>query len=158
MQKINTVISILIALNIIFILYQAQLDGSQSSDASSQVVDIAEDVLEVVNIEVERDILHTFIRELAHVFQYFTLGILFLIRFLHKKYLLYLGGIVMVIDETIQYFTPGRAFELKDLGLDTIGFSLGILVVSTLLFMIKGRKVCAALWGMLVNNKQKTSS
>jgi VanZ family protein len=158
MQKINKILFVLIALNVIFIFYQAQLDGEESSDTSSQVVDLAVEVLEVINIEVERDLLHTFLREVAHVFQYFTLGILFLIRFLHKKYLLYLGGIVMVIDETIQYFTPGRAFELKDLGLDTVGFSLGILVVSTLLFMIKGRKVCAALWGMLVNNKQKTLS
>lgn len=158
MQKINTVISILIAFNIIFILYQAQLDGNKSSQTSSQVVDVAIEVLEVVNVEVERDLLHSFLRELAHVIQYFTLGILFMIRFLHKKYVLYLGGLVMIIDETIQYFTPGRAFELKDLGLDTVGFSLGILVVSTLLLMIKGRIVCAALWGMLVNNKQKTSS
>lgn len=158
MQKINTVISILIAFNIIFILYQAQLDGNKSSQTSSQVVDVAIEVLEVVNVEVERDLLHSFLRELAHVFQYFTLGILFMFRFLHKKYVLYLGGLVMIIDETIQYYTPGRAFELKDLGLDTVGFSLGILFVSSLLLITKGRKLCAALWGMLVNNKQKTSS
>ena len=145
MQKINRLIPILIALNIIFIFYQAQLDGELSSQTSSQDVDIAEEVLEVFNIEVERDILHTFLRELAHVFQYFTLGILFMIRFLNKKYLLYFGGFIMVIDETIQYLTPGRAFELKDLGLDTVGFSLGILFVSSLLFITKGRKLCAGL-------------
>jgi len=158
MQKINKILFVLIALNVIFIFYQAQLDGEESSDTSSQVVDLAEEVLEVINIEVERDVLHTFLREVAHVFQYFTLGMFAILRFYHKKYFLYLFGIVMLIDESIQYLTPGRAFELKDLGLDTVGFSLGILLISFIFIIIKGRRICAALWGMLVNNKQKTSS
>jgi VanZ family protein len=158
MLKSKNILFVLIVLNIVFIFYQAFQDGNASSETSSEIVEIVGEVLEHNDIEYEVTELHQFIRSLAHVIQYFTLGFLMTLLFIKKPIKLYLGGIVMMIDETIQYFTPGRAFEFKDLGLDIMGYSLSIFMVFVIYKIIKGRLLCVELLDMLVNKKRKTLS
>lgn len=132
---------ILVVLNIIFIYYNGLQDATASSQASNQVVEVTEDILETVNVEVERDVLTEFIRSLAHVVQYLTLGFLSTLMLLSMKQslgYLYMSGVVMLSDEWLQTFVPGRAFEVTDLGLDVLGFSIGAFVI---LFVILGRKL-----------------
>ena len=157
MLKNKVIIYVLLSINILFIFYQAFQDGNASSETSSEIVEVVSEVLENNNISVEKNVLHYLIRDLAHVIQYFTLGFLMAFIFLKKPIMLYLGGIVMFIDESIQYFTPGRAFEFKDIGLDIMGYSLSIFMVFIIFKIIKGRLLCVELLGMLVSKKQKTS-
>ena len=52
-----------------------------------------------------------------------------------------LGGIgVACVDETIQYFIPGRACRITDVGIDTLGCALGIVII-TLIVIIKNQKL-----------------
>jgi VanZ family protein len=131
----------LVVLNVGFIWSNALQDGETSSAASGFVVDITEEVLDTVNIEVSEDELTQVVRSLAHVTQYLTFGIfftLFLISINKSFAYLYISGLVMLIDEWFQTLVPGRAFELSDLGLDTLGFTLG---VSLILTLVLGRKL-----------------
>ena len=45
-----------------------------------------------------------------------------------------------VSDEVHQYFVPGRACRLLDMGIDTCGALFGTVVFSLLLWLIKKRK------------------
>lgn len=158
MSKIRRGIYLLWVLNILFILYQGSLDGEASSETSGEVVEVVQEVLENVNVTVETQVLHALLRDLAHVTQYFVLGLLTALLFIQTPVRLYIGFVVMLLDESIQYVTPGRAFELKDLGLDTMGYTLALIIVMIVYYVIKGRFICAVLSAMSGNNKQKKLS
>jgi len=137
--------SLLLVLNLFFIYYNGLQDAESSSQASGRVVEVTQDVLERVNVEVEEDELSTLIRSLAHVIQYLTLGLwATLLLFSLKRSLgfLYIAGFVMISDEFLQTFAPGRAFELSDIGLNLLGFTIGVSVIYGLHM---GRKlICVA--------------
>ena len=74
------------------------------------------------------------LRETMHSVEYLILAILLLIALnnsnIKKKYLISIAicFIYCLTDEYHQTFISGRAFELKDILLDTIGASLGLLI------------------------------
>ncbi|MCU0609493.1 MAG: VanZ family protein [Chitinispirillaceae bacterium] len=79
----------------------------------------------------------TAVRKSAHLFEYFVLGILLFNGFfsqwkIRKTVLLsILFGICYAIsDEIHQYFVPGREMHLLDIILDSLGTSLGCLVMT----------------------------
>ncbi len=80
------------------------------------------------------------IRKLAHLTIYGVLGILTYTHFIswHKdrskmmKYSIVFCICFAISDEVHQYFVPGRAMMLKDVMIDTVGASLGIVVISWL--------------------------
>ena len=96
------------------------------------------------------------IRKLAHIFLYFLLGgtsFLFAAMLPNKaarsKKPAVSGGIALVIalfyaclDEVHQSFVPGRAAQLQDVGVDTIGFVLAIVL-------------CMASWHFALPIKEK---
>lgn len=82
------------------------------------------------------DILTTLVRKSAHIFMFFVLGILLyvLVRTYNvsqKKRIALSVGIAFgyaVFDEIHQMFVPGRSGEVRDVLIDTIGASLGVLL------------------------------
>jgi VanZ family protein len=50
----------------------------------------------------------------------------------------WLGLAVSFIDEVIQIFIPGRAFELKDLLVDNLGFIFGFVI---LIYIIRPKNI-----------------
>ena len=80
---------------------------------------------------------HHLLRKLGHFSEFLLLGIFSnLNSLLDKNYLqpsnykvLYLGLITALIDETIQYFSPGRSPEVTDILIDYSGFCCGCLIV-----------------------------
>ena len=92
------------------------------------------------------------VRKLAHMTEYAVLGILAAnavglgndkAKELHAKYLLNPYTIAWVVaffyaisDEVHQYFVPGRACKLSDVGFDSLGAAIGLL----LLALIKWRR------------------
>ena len=91
---------------------------------------------------------HGLLRKAGHLTEFCLLGLLlsWLVRMtLEKKrqhlWLPRLGGIgVACVDETIQFFVPGRACRIGDVGIDTLGCALGIVII-TLILTIKNQKL-----------------
>ena len=90
---------------------------------------------------------HHILRKLAHFSEFCCLGLClsWLVRMLRKVpwelYILpLLGGVLVAcLDETIQCFVPGRGPGLKDVGIDTLGIILGVVIISLIQFLI-GKK------------------
>jgi VanZ family protein len=86
------------------------------------------------------------LRRLAHFLEFCSLGALlcWLFAMLQKKPWAFLlptlgcGCLVACIDETLQYFVPGRSPQLTDIGLDLLGLTLAIAFFS-LGYVIKKR-------------------
>ena len=78
---------------------------------------------------------HGLLRKLAHFTEFTCLGLLlcWLWGMLNaKKWPLWsflLGAAVAAIDETIQCFVPDRGPAIKDVGIDTLGVCLGIVII-----------------------------
>lgn len=80
------------------------------------------------------------LRKLAHFTEFTCLGLIlsWLLRMLREKkweqLLLPLaaGILVAATDETIQLFVPDRGPALKDVGIDTAGVLLGIVIITTI--------------------------
>jgi acetobutylicum phosphotransbutyrylase len=86
---------------------------------------------------------HTLIRKFAHFSEYALLGILVSTVSSHtieerqQKLVIILWMILVpILDEGIQYFTPGRSAELRDCLIDMCGFGFGFLIA----YLIKQRK------------------
>ena len=78
---------------------------------------------------------HTLIRKFAHFSEYALLGILVSTVSSHtiqerkQKMIIILWMVLTpIIDEGIQYFTPGRSAELRDCFIDMCGYSFGFLI------------------------------
>ncbi len=110
--------------------------ASQSRDLSKGVTAIVIQWAEQLFPDTPIDIadVHGMMRKKAHVVIYFVLGVLVL-RALYqsgvtgkKAFILALGICVLyaALDETHQYFVPGRGAQLSDVALDTLGSFLGI--------------------------------
>ncbi len=91
-------------------------------------------------------ILEPYIRDIAHMAEYAILFILLYIAvraFISCRYRTLLLSLAVCFlyactDEIHQYFVPGRAFELMDIGLDILG--AGISAVLLLLLITKHQK------------------
>ena len=87
------------------------------------------------------------LRKIAHFTEFCSLGIIlswlfWMVR--QKKWQcllipLMIGAAVAAIDETIQIFVPGRGPHIRDVGIDSLGVLLGVLIVA-LLAMIQKRR------------------
>jgi len=116
--------------------------GADSSLQSGMIVSIVRSAFSVLHIPTEGYNLVFWIRKLAHFTEYFILGLMMVntVRSIDKKYLYGLVFLVPVIDESIQYFTPGRAMSVIDMGIDASGLLLGIVFLSTVYAKLKAPK------------------
>ena len=81
---------------------------------------------------------HHLLRKLAHFTEFACLGCLLsgFVRMVRERkweqiLLPLIAGIfVAAVDETIQFFVPGRGPGIKDVGIDTLGVSLGIVLIT----------------------------
>ena len=75
------------------------------------------------------------LRKLAHFTEFAALGMIlsWLIGMLGKNRLLPLlwGGAAACVDETIQRFVPDRGPSLRDVGIDTCGVAVGMILLLT---------------------------
>ncbi|MTI71647.1 MAG: VanZ family protein [Firmicutes bacterium] len=79
------------------------------------------------------------IRKLAHFSIYFILGVLLTLSLktlnIDKVYIkaFIIGVIYAFSDEFHQYFIPGRGSQLKDVFIDSLGITFGVLIIFILL-------------------------
>lgn len=126
MKKQLSIILVLIWMIIIFIM--SSFDATESANQSNYIVNIISNVLNINNIE----LLNLIIRKLAHYIEYLILGILVINMFIKNNIpQSYLISIIFCIiyaisDEIHQLFVPGRACQIKDILIDSIGSITGI--------------------------------
>lgn len=133
MKKIIKLLLIVIWLLVIFLF--SNQDGSTSTSLTNGI-------LEKYLFFVDSDIFFMIIRKMAHITEYFILGILVL-NFINefkvdKKIIIsiLICFILASFDEFHQLFIPDRTGRLLDVFIDMIGASLGILILS----LIKNHK------------------
>lgn len=126
MKKQLSIILVLIWMIIIFIM--SSFDATESANQSNFIVNIITNIFKIENIEV----LSFIIRKLAHFTEYLILGFLTINMLnkndISKKYLLSI--LICIIyatsDEIHQFIIPGRACQIKDILIDSIGSITGI--------------------------------
>mgnify|MGYP002577438118 FL=1 len=133
MKKIVKLLLIIIWLFVIFLF--SNQDGSTSTSLTNGI-------LEKYLFFVDSDMFFMIIRKMAHITEYFILGILVL-NFINefkvdKKIIIsiLICFILASFDEFHQLFIPDRTGRLLDVFIDMIGASLGILILS----LIKNHK------------------
>ena len=158
---ILTIIRILLIAGTLFSLWfifsNATATGTVSSQQSTTVTDVVQDVVGTINPSSpianatgrEYDLLHSVIRDFAHFAQYFMLG-----AFGFGTYLSFKGKgnwgytfipviscfLTAATDEYVQSLTDGRGAQFADLTVDMTGAVMGALI-ALLVFAI----VCAAI-------------
>lgn len=126
MKKQLSIILVLIWMIIIFIM--SSFNAEASANQSNFIVNIISNILNIENVR----LLSLIIRKLAHFTEYLILGTLVINMFTKnnakKTYLLsiLLCIIYAISDEIHQMFTPGRACQIKDILIDSVGSITGI--------------------------------
>ena len=121
---------ILLILWMIFIFLMSHTSSIDSSNQSGVIVNFINNILQISNVE----LLETIIRKLAHLFEYFILGILmisYLKNYDIKNYILISIALCLIYsctDEIHQVFIPGRNGNIKDVLIDTLGSFIGIII------------------------------
>lgn len=129
MLKINNKLSILLVfLWMLLIFLMSSFDATDSSNQSNFIVNIISNILNIENAR----LLSFIIRKLAHFTEYLILGFL-TINMLNKNDISrkYLISILICIiyatsDEIHQIFVPGRAYQIRDILIDSIGSITGV--------------------------------
>ena len=118
-----------------------EVSGNMSYQISYQIVETKNEVLNenksYEELAYEADGIHYYVRKAAHMTEYFLLAIaisfpLYVYR-VRGIWLMILAGIVCVgfagLDEYHQSFVANRGPSVKDVGIDSIGAFIGILLV-----------------------------
>lgn len=125
----------LIGLNLAFIWGNSLLPGELSGAISGWLRDL---FAALIPGEADKpDTGHGLLRKLAHFTEFCTLGMLlrWLFGMLRSKrwqravFPLLCGIAAACMDETIQCFVPGRGPGIKDVGIDTLGVTLGVVII-----------------------------
>lgn len=120
--------TVLVAIWMIIIFLMSSFDSVESSNQSNFIVNIITNIFKIENIE----LLSFIIRKLAHFTEYLILGLLVANMFTKNNINnLYLISIILCIiyatsDEIHQLFVPGRACQIRDVLIDSIGSITGV--------------------------------
>ena len=160
MRKAFTfLLAFLLVFNIGFIFYHSLQNAEASSSTSEGISDAVADVIvpdlpnrpetEQKNI---MDKIHEWVRTAAHAIEFAGLGLFFmafvfmlaLAEQIKLPYKLLSGLLfsvfIALVDECIQIFVEGRSFELKDIGIDTLGATCGIAFAAFVFLLWQRRK------------------
>lgn len=119
---------------ILFIWGNSMQSGVQSGAASGQITEFINEIFADGDAVV---VTEHFIRKMAHFTEYAVLGVLTVLmlqqkRKLNKRYgalMLTIGCVTAVLDEMIQYFTPGRFCAVTDMLIDMSGVLCGFAIM-----------------------------
>lgn len=132
-----------------FIFGQSLQSGPTSGQISGVFVQAIYQLFENLNITIDITLLSLWVRKLAHVFEFFVLGVLMVLTlqaYMINKvrviiYSFASSVFVAMIDELIQTMIPQRAGTVIDVAIDTIGIIFGILLVLLIQYWIEKRKI-----------------
>ena len=149
------ILSIILAVAINgYIIMHSCLDAAESTKASSQVVEVAEEVVNTVRPDTitaeNHDSFATFIRKAFGHFGLFAVsGVLSSLalylslspyewskHYINVVFSLALGLMMGIITETIQLAVPGRSGQVTDVLIDFSGYLLGTLILGLIIFLV----------------------
>lgn len=126
MKKKQAMIWLIPLCILLFIFNNSATPAVASDEASYSFVYMFENIFLFFKPTMTIQQMNHIIRKLAHFTEYF--GLAFSIYIAHviypifkNKYLLATSFIIPILDEWIQYFTPGRNCNMKDVLLDSFG-------------------------------------
>ena len=128
-----SIVLVLVWASLIFIM--SSFDATDSSNQSNFIVNIISNIFNIENVK----LLSLIIRKLAHYTEYLILGILVINMFtknnISRSHLLsiILCVIYATSDEIHQLFIPGRACQIKDILIDSVGSITGIYLYKLLI-------------------------
>lgn len=129
MSKKKIVSIILMIIWMVFIFVMSSFDSVESGSQSNFIVDIIVNIFNIDNV----DLISLIVRKAAHFMEYLILGILVSNVFNIYGRKRYIGIIVCVLyavsDEIHQLFVPGRSCQIFDMIIDSLGSSIGTLVL-----------------------------
>lgn len=132
---------VLLILNLVFIWGNSMLPAEVSQKISDCVLEL---LPEIPDQPVQEEAESHLIRKLAHFAEFMVLGMLlsWLAALLKRKWWLPIpvGTVAACIDETIQMFVPGRGPGLLDVGIDSCGVLMGMLLLNTAYFLKRKHK------------------
>ena len=153
------ILSIILAVAINgYIIMHSCLDAAESTKASSQVVEVAEEVVNTVRPDTitaeNHDSFATFIRKAFGHFGLFAVsGILSSLalylslspyewskHYINVVFSLAFGLMMGIITETIQLAVPGRSGQVTDVLIDFSGYLLGTLILGLIIFLVLRKK------------------
>ena len=122
---------------VLFIWHNSMENAEISAGRSGRVTELVNQILETVGGET---VTEHFVRKLAHFSEYGLEGVLTVLLFVvyclnWRKCLraIFLTGLfTATVDESIQFFSAGRAPGVLDVCIDMAGFICGVLVMSAL--------------------------
>ena len=140
-NKRLTICAVLLGLNVLFIWGNSLLPGTISGAISGWVRDILAAFFPGGGEDPQAG--HGLLRKLAHFMEFTCLGGLFAWLFAMLKKSMWLalpcGILVAAADETIQMFVPDRGPSIWDVGIDSSGVLLGMILL-LVGYAIKRRK------------------
>ncbi len=130
-NKLRCAASVFSWLLVLFCMYIIFSFSAQTGEASAEEsLSVLGKLMNFVFIYID----HNTFRKIAHFLEYCALSFLCYNAFFHtrshlKPYVPFaISFLYCVSDEIHQYFVPGRACRLFDIGVDTCGIILGLLV------------------------------
>ncbi|MBQ6337235.1 MAG: VanZ family protein [Ruminococcus sp.] len=132
---IRIVLTVLTVAAVGFIFYNSSMSAVESTEESSPVTDMLNNLLRSLNIPLT--LTENVVRKLAHFTEYTILGFLLsstvysYVRERKKTLLLSLalGAVIPICDELIQLFPEGRSCEVRDMLIDFSGVAFAALIV-----------------------------
>ena len=139
MQAISLLVSLFIVL---FIFVNSSLPADESAETSGGLLGFINGIFAFLGLEFELS--HNALRKIAHFVEFFTVGAAFMWTTAaftknigaHIIKPLFASLSVAVIDETIQFFPPGRSSQLSDVILDFAGAFCAIMLTWYLMHLI----------------------
>lgn len=134
---LRVLVTLLFAACVLFIWHNSMESAEVSAGRSGRVTDLVNQVLGSVGGET---VTEHFVRKLAHFSEYGLEGVLTVLLFMVyclklRKCLraIFLTGLfTATVDESIQFFSAGRAPGFLDVCIDMAGFLCGVLAMSVL--------------------------
>lgn len=144
---------------VLFIWHNSMENAEVSAGRSGEVTEIVNEVLESLGQE---PVTEHFVRKSAHFSEYGLEGVLAVLLFIayclkpeKRLWIIVLTGLVTAVtDESIQFFSAGRAPGLGDVCIDMAGFICGMLFMLAV-YLLTGK--AAKIW-LQKRNRQKRSA
>ena len=141
LKKLITGLRIASLLTVVIIFSFSLKNGEESTQQSSWV---AERVQAVTDFFEDTTGIEVNVRKVGHFSEFAVLGSeLILMYIFSRKYgfsrlfnVFGIGLTTAVCDESIQLFVPGRSGQIKDVGIDMLGFVCGALLISGIYYLI----------------------
>lgn len=132
------IISSMIMLIFSFSLQDAPTSNALSTNVTETLIQFTQPILDSSSLTLSS--INSIVRDLGHFTLFFLLGFITLLAFLYQGLnfkqsawtTFVLGLCIAFIDECLQLNSPGRAFELIDLGKDILGLCTSITLLFTL--------------------------